>query len=1151
MRRRSSSSRHAAGTKKTEWQQTAEAKGLWGSVRVYDSRDLHHWLDETPAVALWFADLIGVAGPGVEAPEAAWRHWADQTRPAITEAAFQSGRETFATTVADRLLSERGTFTLAGDSREEVVAFLAAVVRGDAELQPRTVVVTAPDGWRFVDANPDIAVAIAATEDVARAGSPHPDRLLVVPNAAGGILSAPEGNDAGRLPRPDGMVFRDALVQLGLDPADADRSVRHCGRSWAVWRRLNAGNPTIRHPAWLDRPEARVLSTLVLVGAWNAGNETDQAIVAEIAGRDYSDIEADLRALVRLNDPAVLSVGHAWRAKAPLELMHLWGDRLTAVEIDRFLAVLRRILETPDPQLDLPNDQRWAAAVYRKTRRESGALIDAMLDSLVKLSVRGTDVDALAPLQLDARIARLVDDILRDADRTRWLSVSGFLSELAEAAPDAFLRAVETGLRREDDPVTALIAETARDGTPVTGRCWHADLLWALERLAWAPQRLGRVADILARLSRAPKPGNWSNTPARSLKSLFRSWWPQVTVPLSTRLAVLDRVVRDHPDVGWELLVSIGCDRLDMASANAAPKWRDDDAGAVGDPDDEEVIATLRLAHDRMIGMASGVAPLVATLIEHVADLHPDDALRVWALAEAFTEGTHTDEEREVLCAPLRYLLYWHKNFDKRTEEEVGPFLTKAQTIYDLLQPHYRVVRHRWLFASDWFELPEENGYAPCSERRALAQRSAIVDIVSSQSWPGVTRLIDSSGQPWLIGHAVGALQVDDDQIVPQVTDWLLRSPRNPQMRQALGGLVHALDEARCRLFVDRLLRRLAELSETEDIRLALFHVLPFRRETWTRVEEQGEAFARRYWETSANGWCHDDADAEWAAERLLTVGRPCHAFTVLRFTTKRGPSSLLVRVLEGMLQTTEPVDAVQRLDGYRVREALDRLAGETSVDDDVMIRLEFGFSGVGHDDGGYTRIHSRLARDPNFFMEFLTLRYRPENVDTPPERSDPAVAKRAFKVLHAWRRVPGSAEDGTIDPAAFSDWIAQALDLSEQRGYRRVAQSVIGQVLAHAPADPDGVWPCSAPRDVLDHPDHEEMRSGLQIGLFNKRGVTSRSPDEGGAQERALATRYRAWAEALAATHWRLAETLKGLADSYEKDGETQDRDAAWHGEA
>jgi hypothetical protein len=44
----------------------------------------------------------------------------------------------------------------------------------------------------------------------------------------------------------------------------------------------------------------------------------------------------------------------------------------------------------------------------------------------------------------DNEIKRL-SFVLNDADRIRWLSVSGFLSELAEAAPDAFLRAVENG----------------------------------------------------------------------------------------------------------------------------------------------------------------------------------------------------------------------------------------------------------------------------------------------------------------------------------------------------------------------------------------------------------------------------------------------------------------------------------------------------------------------------------------------------------------------------------------------------------------------------------------------------------------------------------------------------------------------------------
>ena len=163
----------------------------------------------------------------------------------------------------------------------------------------------------------------------------------------------------------------------------------------------------------------------------------------------------------------------------------------------------------------------------------------------------------------------------------------------------------------------------------------------------------------------------------------------------------------------------------------------------------------------------------------------------------------------------------------------------------------------------------------------------------------------------------------------------------------------------------------------------------------------------------------------------------------------------------------------------------------------------------------------------------------------TPP--NSPQLVERAYTVLGKWHRVPGTQADGSIDEATLGDWVRQSLTLAATHGREPRAQRVIGTVLARAPADTDGQWPCAAVRDVLDHPDHDVMRRALYFGLLNKRGVTSRALDDGGKQERSLAARYRDWANGLAAIHWRLAGVLTALADNYERHGKSEDADAAW----
>jgi hypothetical protein len=108
------------------------------------------------------------------------------------------------------------------------------------------------------------------------------------------------------------------------------------------------------------------------------------------------------------------------------------------------------------------------------------------------------------------------------------------------------------------------------------------------------------------------------------------------------------------------------------------------------------------------------------------------------------------------------------------------------------------------------------------------------------------------------------------------------------------------------------------------------------------------------------------------------------------------------------------------------------------------------------------------------------------------------------------------------------------------------MCDQTLGQILAHAPADQDGTWPFLPARNVLDRPELEEMRTGFLIGARNKRGVTSRSPCDGGDQERDLSTHYRSQAERIQYVHPNMAATLEKIAKSYEYEGTAEDLDAS-----
>ena len=126
-------------------------------------------------------------------------------------------------------------------------------------------------------------------------------------------------------------------------------------------------------------------------------------------------------------------------------------------------------------------------------------------------------------------------------------------------------------------------------------------------------------------------------------------------------------------------------------------------------------------------------------------------------------------------------------------------------------------------------------------------------------------------------------------------------------------------------------------------------------------------------------------------------------------------------------------------------------------------------------------------------------------------------------------------------DAAALEDWVTQARKLLFQSGRGDIGDQRIGEVLATSMRQPDVPWPPSAVREVIEVCSSRHLETGPEIGVYNLRGVTVRSPHDGGEQERGLAERYRRDAETPRFDWPRTAATLDRIAESFVRDAERE----------
>ncbi|MBI5593536.1 MAG: hypothetical protein HY881_24045 [Deltaproteobacteria bacterium] len=1133
--------------KKSGWVTEQRRKNEWADVRAYDADDLEQWLEQTPAVALQFAEELGLSGWGVVSLSRYWDLWSRQCSPAISFDALFMDRSSVHDDLNKRIQTDSpDPLAIRADSVEEAAAFAVAVVIASGSPQDQALVVTEPVGWRYVEPNPQLRIAITARTETAANPVLRDGLRVIVPYATGDLTSKPKGDEL-ILERPNIYEFEKALIAIGLEESDAKRSALSTGRSWTVFRRQKATNPAIQRPAWLNAPQSASLSLLCLLGAWHADKTADRQVVERLAAHPYEEIERDLRQLAGLDDSPILSIGAVWKAKSPLELLSQFGERITSDQLDRFFAIAREMLSSPDPQLELPDEERWMAQVRRKVHPYSGLLFESVCDSLMKLAVRGPEQGRLQALNIEERVAGLIHELLDGADGQRWLSLASYLPTLAEAAPDAFLQAVEKSLRLPDAPVTRLITETRSSG--FEGCCWHAGLLWALETLAWAPNRLARVALILADLSHLQIKGNWGNTPSESLFGLFRSWLPQTAASLTERIKVIDLLISRDEEAAFGVLERIATDGPQTATPASRPKWREDDAGAGHGVTYAEIHEMLAVAKERLFRISKGDAARITSLLNNSILRRREELPKVLVLIEPFTKAAVTDEDREILRTALRKIIHWHRNYDESSTIELDEWLGPVESCYEQLAPQDLVTRHRWLFDNHWLELHRREREEDFNERdNAITQlrTSAITEIYQATGIAGIENLIALCAEPGIIGVTLARVVLNDFSL----PEWVATKGEDfipgTHITWCIGGFLRALSPP----VSGELLQNVIALGKQigwDATKLARFLVLARpERDTWHLAETCGPEVYKAYWEDVRPTHCGNEEDLVFVFERLLEAKRPLTALQYSQHSLKQTPPTLLFSALQKLLQGEEANGP--RMESWHLAKMLERLENSGEIEKMDLIQLEFAlFPALGHgQEASAATLFAGIMSEPSLFTQLICFLYKPEHGEREePTETSQAAAERAWKILHACKRLPGIQADGTIDEGVFIQFIDAARELCRHADRSTMGDQTLGQIIAHVPADADGTWPFSPARELLDRPDLEEMRRGFSIGTKNKRGITSRSPWDGGSQERNLAAYYRGQAERVQYTHPYVAALLEGIAKDYEHHGKREDEEA------
>lgn len=1135
---------------KATWIKEQKAKKLWKDVRAYDASDLEQWLEQSLPGQAWFASETGQDANGVVSLDEAWKGWSADCEPALSPALFADAVRAAEPTLR-RGLTERPSrpLIITADSKDEALAFLSAAFAADSDTfgiyRDRIIVFREPGTLCKLASQVSNFVPVIASREVEKEFAPFkssmPSFILYPRNAL--------ADDADiTLETLNWQSFDTALQAMNLERDRIDQLARESGRSPTVLRRRLSKLPAIRTPEWAsDTDLARSLIPYLFGGVWKADNKTDQAMLELLAGDvPFVELERRLAALLPLDSSPVWSVGSLRGVVSKIDVLFAIRDAITAADLERFFGVAEIVLSEDDPSLELPEKDRWAASIYGKTREISGALRNGLGETLVLLAVYGPSLfKPRLNFDTEARTSNLVRSLLSPLTSKKLETQIDNLEVYAEAAPETFLSIIETDLKSKDSAAMALMrpkSEAMFGSTPRTG------LLWALEGLAWSDALFMRTVLVLGQLAERPLNDNLVNKPSNSLAAIFRAWMPQTSANLKAREAALKKLAERHPKVAWPICLDQFSPQSRFGSPSHKPRWRPDGHG-LGDPiGGAESNEFALFAFEMALAWPSLTCEMVCDLLDNLDGVHEKLQSKVWDVIDRWTE-TADDEERSIVRERIRVTTMTRRARIRRGGRGAIKTYARAKAAFERLEPSDPVQKHAWLFRKTWVDesadeiMDDELDYRARDERIARQREEAVRDVLADSGIAGLVRLSELGDAGYNLGWSFAAVTADDEALVSALIE-LVEGGMIEGSRRAviMGILIQSAERG--------LLAKAAARVSTNKL-IPLLMSAQFCLATWNVVDNFGAEVSDQYWRDVPPNWNREPDEVVIAIKNLLNAGRPRAAFSIAHLDIKNLPPRLVFDMLVAVAKGSDEPTGSYQLSQYDLHEAFDLLNKSGDIKSDEMVALEFQYIDIfDNDQGRPENLERAVATNPELFVQAVGFAFkRSDDNEDPPElrvEDDGLRKNRAhagYKMLKAISRVPGLQSDGSVDFGELVDWIEQVRAGSAEIARVDISDQMIGTLLSHAPADADGVWPSIAVRDALEQVMTEQIERGLCIALFNSRGVHSRG--DGGDQEREIAARYAAWAEAMEYTHPRVAAMHRSMERSYLQDAEREDTEA------
>lgn len=1175
-------------SKKSNWIEEKNRNSIWKKVIAYDADELEQWLELSPSTHVWFARKLNKWSENIQTIDDFWFKWTNATRYTLSSKIHLIGRDEQKEAILNWLKTSPSKLTIKGRTNEEVVAFFSAVIYSLNEEElikylSRSIYIKNNDNIEhIISAAQNNLIIIASCDSL----SHIPERHHVL------ITLSRENNNSQEvieLPNTKGTDFFNSLTEMGLSFEEAEKYTQDSKSNIFILRRLLAKDPELNQPKW-SRPEhANLFIPILLIGGWDGSKNqayysyNDYQIIEKIASKQYQEYISSLKPWLNVEDTPIRTINNIWQIISYEDSWKLLSHHIFSDDLNNWKNTILDVLKETDPKYGLPPKSRLVATLFGKKSQYSNTLKDGIVTILALLASEGIPNNNLGSKSIQSIVDEIVYELLNTKDWEIWATHYTRLPILAEASPDVFLECLDDFLSDNSHPVHNLL----KDNDDFWGANEYVGILWALETLAWNDEFLPRVCLCLATFNKIDIEWKLANRPFNSLKDIFFCYNPKTSASLEQILQVIDLLFEREPDIAFKLVFSLLPDGYrSIGSYTQVPKWRNWKRKEYVYVSPNEYIKTLEELINKLLANLVLNDINISSLIDKLTIFLPKDSInKIFIYLDNLDYHEFNTNDLIDIQDKLRKFICKHIKFQQSDWSFPLDIIEKIYLIYKKIDSilENKLESFDWLFSSNDYEsvliitkldinnnfyeethgennddlLSAINSANNYDEEMSVAESikiNAVETIYKKFQLSGILELIKIITIPRMLGRLVAKTEISSE-IEEVLIDIVLKEHNNNYNEFARGFITGSGKKGWD--WINNILssNKINNLS-LENI-LTIITSLPFNKNTWNLLEKfsNKDEIENSYWKSINYFWGFDNSDIAIAVEKFLEFGRPITAICFIGRYSDLEKKNLIVNsnVLINSLKEViynfptnekEEKDDLIRDFNYYVPILLNLLDYHFTTNKDVLAELEWlylPFLLSSYSSYSPKNLHFKLSTNSSFFFQVFDCVY-PQSISPDSEGSQEDLTERAKfanDLLDSWRKPPGLQKDGTIDFNILLDWVNTAR--ASSRDVDKI-DFCIGKMLAYSPSLTDNSWSQESVWKLIEKIKSKKLEEGIQTGIYNQRGVWTKSLDDGGLQERKLADIYQDYANQLNFSYPRTSRLLKKISENYISDADRED---------